>query len=392
MDDVVALPPSAEPVLSGRLAPEVMAGLGALARVSRALVGTGSLAELATRALGEMRDALDLDLAVLYLPVPDGSPCLERFVCSATADAPVVAADELRYEPEAWRLAVASGMPIVLREPASWLGQNPFTPEAHDWLVLPLVSGRQDMVGAVIAAAHAPVSLDPVGATVLALLGQQLNAGITTARLRQRLQHAEMERERRSLAADVHDGLAQDLAIALRELAALGEPGIDESSARASRARLCEAVTAAHRVVRSRLEDLYVTAPLGGLRAAVEATVERFESGGLPVRLVVRGACADLPPEVVAIASRVLGEALANVARHARAQRAFVDVRCEGERLELRVEDDGIGFDPSTGADRAEGHFGLHIMRERARSGGGTCDVGPRPGGGTRVVLRIPIR
>ena len=388
----MALPPSAEPVPSGRLAPEVMAGLGALARVSRALVGTGSLAELATRALGEMRDALDLDLAVLYLPMSDGDPCLERFVCSAAADAHMVAAEELRYEPEAWRLAVASGMPIVLREPAGWLGQNPFTPEAHDWLVLPLVSGRRHMIGAVIAAAHDPVRLDPVGGTVLALLGQQLNAGITTARLRQRLQHAEMERERRSLAADVHDGLAQDLALALRELAVLDEPDVDEPSARASRARLREAVTAAHRLVRSRLEDLHVTVPLGGLRAAVEAAVERFESGGLPVRVTVRGAAAELPPEAVAIVSRVLGEALANVVRHARATQALVDVRVEGERLELRVEDDGTGFDPAAGVDHADGHFGLHIMRERARSGGGSCEVGPRPGGGTRVLLRIPVR
>jgi len=390
MDDVAA-PPSAEPVLSGRLAPEVMAGLGALARVSRALVGTGSLAELATRALAEMRDALDLDLAVLYLPSSDGGPCLVRFVSSAAAGTEVVACEELRYEPEAWRLAVASGMPIVLREPAGWLGQNPFTPPAHDWLVLPLVSGRHQMVGTVIAAAHAPVSLDPVSATVLALLGRQLNAGITTARLRERLQRAEMERERRSLAADVHDGLAQDLAVALRELAVLDEAGIDEPSAWASRARLREAVTAAHRIVRSRLEDLHVTVPLGGLRDAVDAIAERFERGGLPVRVTVRGGAADMSPEAIAVVSRVLGEALTNVERHARARQAVVDVRVEGERLELRVDDDGVGFDLAAGADRAGGHFGLSIMRERARSVRGTCEIGPRSGGGTRVVLRIPV-
>ena len=116
-------------------------------------------------------------------------------------------------------------MPIVLREEAGWLGPNPFTPSAHDWCVLPLVSGHREMVGVVAAAACAPLALDPVSATVLALLGEQLSAGITTARLRQRLQRAEMEQERRSLAADVHDGLAQDLAVALRELALLDEEG-----------------------------------------------------------------------------------------------------------------------------------------------------------------------
>ena len=61
----------------------------------------------------------------------------------------------------------------------------------------------------------------------------QLSAGIATARLRQRARHAEMERERRSLAAEVHDGLAQDLALALRELALLDRDA-------GSRARLRE--------------------------------------------------------------------------------------------------------------------------------------------------------
>lgn len=389
MDDVAAVA-SGPPAHGGRLAPEVVAGLGALARVSRAVVGTGSLAELATRALREMREALGLDLAALYLPAADGGAALARFVSSAAADAQVVAREELRYEPEAWRLAVASGMPIVLREEAGWLGPNPFAPPAHDWLVLPLVS-RRDMVGVVAAAAAAPVALDPVGATVLMLLGEQLSAGITTARLRERLQRAEMEHERRSLAADVHDGLAQDLAVALRELALLDEPGLDEASAAASRARLREAIGAAHRIVRSRLEDLRATAPGGGLRGAVEATVERYERRGLPVRLTVRGATTEVRPEAVAAVSRVLGEALANVVAHARAREATVALRVEGERLELVVEDDGRGFDRTAGAGRGDGHFGLAIMRERARGCGGTCSIGPRPGGGTRVALRVPV-
>jgi signal transduction histidine kinase len=389
MDDL-APPAASQPEAVGRVAPEVLAGLGALARVSRALVAAGNLTALASRALSEMRDALDLDLAVLYLPEPGGRPRLERFVSSAAAGTDVVGREELRYEPEAWRLAVASGMPIVFREPAGWLGPNPFVPAASDWLVLPLVSGRRDMVGVVAAAAARPVALDAVSATVLALLGGQLSAGITTARLRQRLQRAEMEQERRSLAADVHDGLAQDLAIALRELALLDELRVDDEAARASLGRLREAVAGAHRLVRARLEDLHTPVPLGGLREAVEATTARFE--GLPVVLSMRGTAADVQPETVAVVSRVLGEALANVARHASAHRARVSLRVEGERVELVVDDDGRGFDAVRAAGRDDGHFGLAIMRERARSCGGECEIGPRPGGGTRVALRVPVR
>ena len=390
MDDVAPSLPAERGVVR-RLAPEVFAGLGALARVSRALVGTGDLAKLASRALGEMRDALELDVAVLYLPEPGRRARLERFVSFVAAGCDLVAREELRYEPEAWRLAVASGMPIVFREPAGWLGPNPFEPAARDWLVLPLVSGRHDMVGVVAAAAARPVALDPVSATVLTLLGGQISAGITTARLRQRLQRAEMEQERRSLAADVHDGLAQDLALALRELALLDEPGLDDEVARASRERLREAVAGAHCLVRSRLEDLHAAVPLGGLREAVEATAARFDDGGLRVRLSVRGAAADVGPETVAVVSRVLGEALANVASHASARQAVVSVRVEGERLELVVDDDGRGFDPVQVSGHDDGHFGLSIMRERARGCGGECEIGPRPGGGTRVAMRVPV-
>jgi two-component system nitrate/nitrite sensor histidine kinase NarX len=189
----------------------------------------------------------------------------------------------------------------------------------------------------------------------------------------------------------VHDGLAQDLAVALRELALLDEPGVDETVARASRERLRAAVGAAHRIVRSRLEDLRGTVPLGGLRGAVEATVERFQRGGLPVRLSVSGAAAEVAPEAVAVVARVLGEALANVEHHAGPATATVELRVEGERLELVVEDDGRGFDPAEQEGRGDGHFGLAIMRERARSCRGDCTVGPRPGGGTRVALRMPV-
>ncbi len=57
-----------------------------------------------------------------------------------------------------------------------------------------------------IACSRHAVAIDPLSGTVLSLLGLQLSAGITTARLRQQLLQAEMERERRTLAAQVHDG------------------------------------------------------------------------------------------------------------------------------------------------------------------------------------------
>jgi signal transduction histidine kinase len=308
----------------------------------------------------------------LYLPDADGQPVLRRY---AGDDA----AAELAFDEEAWRLAVAGGAPIVLREAASWLVANPFSPAAEDWLILPLATAERELAGVVIASAREPIAIDPLHRTVLTLLGLQLSAGIATARLRQQLRHAEMERERRTLAADVHDGLAQHLALALRELAAPAGDG-------ASRERLREAVTEAHRIVRARLQDL-ASAPTG-LRAAVEAAAERARRRGLTVR--VRGD-AEAPPELVTLVGRVVSEALANADAHAQARVAEVRLAAKDGRLELTVQDDGHGFDPDTAPGVADGHLGLTVMRERARSYGGDCSVESQPGSGTRVRLWVPL-
>jgi signal transduction histidine kinase len=357
------------------VAPEVLTGLGAVSRVSRALVGPGDLRELAAAALAEMRDALALQAAALYLPDADGEPVLRRYVTVGECAA------ELAFDAEAWRLAVAGGAPIVLREPASWLVANPFSPPADDWLILPLATAERDLAGVVIARAGEPIAVDPLHRTVLTLLGLQLSAGIATARLRQQLRHAEMERERRTLAAEVHDGLAQHLALALRELAS---PAADA----ASRERLREAVTEAHRIVRGRLLDLS-GAPLGGVRAAVEEAAERARRRGLTVR--VRGDAEASSPELVTLVSRVVSEALANADAHAHARSVEIRLWAADGGLELTVRDDGRGFDPAAAPGVAEGHLGLTVMRERARSYGGDCAVESRPGAGARVRLWVPL-
>lgn len=374
--------------LAHHLPPEVLAGLGAINRVATALVGSGSLAELAQRALGEMREALGLELTVLYLPRLGGRPSLQRYVASAAGTAAVRARDEVSFDDEAWRLAVASGVPLLFREEASWLVANPFDPPAQSWLVLPLGSeGR--LVGVVVAAAPGPLSLDPTAATVLRLLGDLLAAGIATARLRQELQGMEIERERMRLAAEIHDGLAQDLALAMRELALLeSEPSPAE--ARASAERLREAVGSAHRVVRARLEDLSISVPLGGIQAAVQQVCER-RGQGLPLELATAGPAVDVAPETTAVVVRVLTEALANAARHGQADHVWVRLRMEDDRLTLTIEDDGVGFLVEDAGRPGDGHFGLTLMRERARSAGGELSVRSGPGEGTAVTLRVPV-
>jgi signal transduction histidine kinase len=381
---------STEPAaLVHRTEPQVLAALGAINRVARALVGSGSLAQLAERALSEMRDALGLDLVVLYLPAPGEQPSLRRYVTSAGQATEVRARDDVSFDDEAWRLAIASGAPLLFREEASWLVLNPFEPPAESWLVLPLVS-EGSLVGAVVAAAPAPLPLDRTAATVLSLLGDLLAAGIATARLRRELQGAEIERERMRVAAEMHDGLAQDLALAMRELALL-ESDPPPEQAQASTERLRQAVAAAHRVARARLEDLSVTVPLGGIRAAVE-DVCAHRGRGLPLTIRSTGPAVDVSPETAAVVIRVLTEALANVRRHAQATEVDVAVAVENDRLTLTIQDDGVGFSVADAGGPGDGHFGLTLMRERARGAGGSVTLRSGAGGGACITLRVPVR
>ena len=372
-----APPPAVEP-------PVAMAAVGS---VARALVGAGSLSELAEHALAAMCEALGLRVAALYLPEADDVPILRRFAASCADVDTVGLLDELRFEQEAWRLASAGGRALVFHEPATWLVANPFDPPASAWLVLPLDAGGE-VVGVVAAAQRHPFALEETSATVLAILGDLLGAGIAAARLRQRIARTEVERERLRLAAEIHDGLAQDLALAKREIALLDcEPA--PAQAAESRARLREAVGAAHRIVRARLEDLSTRVPIGGLHDAVAAACDRARERGLPVQLQA-AVLEPAEPETTAVVLRVLGEALANVERHAGACSVVVVLDGDSGALALTVDDDGCGLGAPGDGRPGEGHFGIALMRERAASIGGRVTVGPRAGGGTRVRLEVP--
>jgi signal transduction histidine kinase len=362
--------------------------IAAVGSVARALVGAGGLGELAEHALGAMCQALGLRVAALYLPDADDVPLLRRYAVAGAGVDSVGLLAELRFEREAWKLASAGGRALVFHEPATWLVANPFDPPASAWLVLPLDAG-DEVLGVVVAAQRHPLAMEETSATVLAILGDLLGAGIAAARLRQRIARTEVERERLRLAADIHDGLAQDLALAKREIALLDtEPPPGQASE--SRARLREAVGAAHRIVRARLEDLSTRVPIGGLHDAVAAACDRARERGLPVELHAAAAVEPAEPEATAVVLRVLGEALANVERHADAEHVLVTLESEGGALVLTVADDGCGVGDGDDRRLREGHFGIALMRERAASIGAALEIGPGPAGGTRVRLEVP--
>jgi signal transduction histidine kinase len=217
-----------------------------------------------------------------------------------------------------------------------------------------------------------------LGFTVLLLVGA---AREIQAYWMHRVEAATLE-ERRRVARDLHDGLAQELAfVATRSRALASRPDADpslEQVAAAGERALDESRRAIAALTRPVDEPLHV--------ALAQAAEEVADRAGARVRL-------DLVPDVVVSAARrealirITREAVANAARHARASTISVELAAAPELL-LRVTDDGIGFSPAA-AGAAHG-FGLLSMRERAESLGGDFRAESTPGRGTLIEVRLP--
>ena len=203
--------------------------------------------------------------------------------------------------------------------------------------------------------------------------------------------------ERRRIAQELHDGLAQELTgvvLALegcqraleRDPSVLG-PQLAKA-ARDARATLSD--------VRQYMAALRQTEESGGLNlpVAVSRLVDDLRrQSGLHVDLEETGAQRDLEPYVERALIRIVGEALRNVAQHASARNAKVVLRYQEEQVVVTIEDDGKGF-ASNELDTAEerGHYGIVGMRERAEGVGGQLVVRSEEGRGTIVRASIPYR
>jgi two-component system sensor histidine kinase UhpB len=201
------------------------------------------------------------------------------------------------------------------------------------------------------------------------------------------------EEERRRLARDLHDEVNQALTAILLRLEALSQDSppdrVDELAElkRLVNQAMGELLNLARQLRPAALDD-------HGLMPAIETQLKRFSARtGIEVRVSTDGEPATLPEDVQTAVYRILQEALANVGRHAGATAVAVEMEVGDERLELRIRDDGAGFDPaSVVRDPGEGPgagLGLSGMAERARLAGGELDVRSAPGGGTTVTLRI---
>ncbi|MFE6246899.1 sensor histidine kinase [Streptomyces niveus] len=219
------------------------------------------------------------------------------------------------------------------------------------------------------------------------------NAGLH-AQLLVQAREAGVADERRRLAAEIHDTIAQGLTGIIAQLQVVTATSDPELA----RAHLNRAATLARHSLgeaRRSVQNLGPTAlDHDTLAEALKKTVAEWaERTGVDARFTVTGTEEPLHDEVAATLLRIAQEALANTASHAGAHRAGVTLSYMGDEITLDVRDDGRGFDPLVLRPRSGANgFGLDGMRARAERIAGTVTVeSEEGGGGTAVSARVPL-
>jgi GAF domain-containing protein len=222
---------------------------------------------------------------------------------------------------------------------------------------------------------------------LVAALRQRAGVAVQNARLYEQVQHAATLEERQRLARELHDAVTQTLfsaSLIAEVLPRIWQRDPQQVWARIDELRrLSRGALAEMRTLLLELRPAALTeTPLTDLvRQVVEATMSRT---AVAIEFTTSGQPRPLPADVQLGLYRLLQEALNNMAKHAQAREARVDLHWTQTGVGVVVGDDGQGFDP---ANIQPGHLGIGMMHERARNLGVRLSIDSRPGEGTTVSI-----
>jgi signal transduction histidine kinase len=211
-----------------------------------------------------------------------------------------------------------------------------------------------------------------------------------TARVRVRLEDRLRERER--IARELHDTLLQSVQGLIYRFQNVAD---DIPRQHGAHTEMLEALDRADDVLaegRERVHGLRSWNEDRPLPAVLSEVAEKTFSEISPkVDVTTTGSARALAPDIAAELLRIAEEALLNCARHAHATNIDISVIYGARRLQIRVEDDGVGIPSEIAqAGRRAGHFGLIGMRERSAKIGAAYAIERRQGGGTAITISVP--
>ena len=364
----------------------------ALEAATRAIASLQSVDDVLQVIVDQVRLLVGADYAALGTVHADG--VIERFITSGMSRETRAAIGPLPRGHGFLGLIIEENrtfrIPDIAVDPRRH-GFPPHHPPMHSFLGVPItVKGHS--VGNLYLT-------DKVGAPEFSEADQRLvetfavHAGIAieNARLHEQVQRLAVVDERERISQDLHDGIIQNIyavGLSLEEVPELVRDDPDEVERRVERA-----IDSLHLTIRDIRNFIFGLRPelLSGasLTNGLIAIVEEFRHNSM-VDVELQAGAMDVEPDVTVTAHLlgVVNEALSNIARHSGASRAIVWVNAGPDgSLQLRIEDNGRGFDPAEGASL--GHQGLANMHSRVATVGATMDI-ESDATGTRIEIHRP--
>ncbi|MGA2060775.1 MAG: PAS domain S-box protein [Thermoguttaceae bacterium] len=199
------------------------------------------------------------------------------------------------------------------------------------------------------------------------------------------------ERDRQITAYEIHDGITQQITASLFHLEAFRR--LRESDAKTADKSLETALKLISQSVDETRRLISGLRPLildeyGVVEAIDYLVCENRERSGMQIDFHHDVRFKRLVPPLESAAFRIVQEAIANACRHSQSPAVIVELVQRDDRLHIKVQDQGLGFDPNA---VEETRFGLRSIRERARLLGGRAEIQSAPGSGTSISVELPV-
>ena len=305
--------------------------------------------------------------------------CLDAFLAGemdASANADVITCSRLKHI-----VAIADGLRYHASVP----------------LYAQEVKGKQRKLGVLNVASATRPDLAADDLRLLQTIGDMVGIAVERAQLFDHSTKLGALEERNRLAREIHDTLAQSLAAITMQLETADELLSSATTQQRAQERAQTSIQQALKLSRASLNearrsvlDLRATSLEGHtLCEALSALLKDIETcHKLKTTFDAVGAHTPLSTHVEITLYRIAHEALTNVIRHARAHQVVLHLAMTPERVDMTIEDDGVGFDTT---QIMANRFGLVGLSERARLAGGLLEVQSAPGAGTRVSAIVPL-
>lgn len=375
--------------------------LAALNQAALAIAAEVSLDKVLQQITDSARELVGARYAALG--VPDSEGHLEKFVTSGISHAEEA---KIPHRPRGLGLLgaiVREGrsirLPNLSDDPRS-VGFPPGHPIMTSFLGVPIIAGQEVLGNLYLADKHedqagkrsVAIEFTAADQKLVEMLAAHAAIAIQNARLYEQVGRLAIVEERSRIGMDLHDGVIQSIyAVGLTlESARLLLPD-DPIEANHIILQSIAGLNDAIRDIRNFILDLRPQRFTGDLNQATARLIREFQANVMiPVKFVANKATLSaMPTPVARTIFFTTQEALANVARHARASQVTVEIWQEPELAILCVEDDGVGFNVEKEA-QSVGH-GLANMRARAEELNGICIIQSEPGEGTQICLRLPL-